>query len=139
MDLFKNPMVDNARYAMTPEQQEDYKKIGQYMYSKEYQTINEKLDEAKSIKEPTIEEIAIYASEGLKAGLSPMDLSEKEIKALTCIYGEKWYQKFDISEEVLSKNVIEAFSSLPRYQRRNAKKLSNKIAKKEAKKNGRKR
>ena len=32
MDLFNNPMVNNALKAMTPEQIEEYKKIGEHMY-----------------------------------------------------------------------------------------------------------
>lgn len=104
IDLFNNPMVDAARKAMTPEQVEDYKKIGEYMYN----SVNYQIAETGSkVKAPTEENLILYASEGLKAGLDPMDLSDEELRALIQVYGEQWYEKFGYKEDEVPKPAVQ--------------------------------
>lgn len=105
-DLFNNPMVRNALKSMSKEQLEQYKEIGKQMYS----SVN--FEESKIINELTIDsnEIALYAKEGLKAGLKPSDLSEMEIAALKDTDGEKWYEQYNDNDTEISSEVIEEYS-----------------------------
>jgi len=97
-------MVQNARKAMTPEQLEEYKKIGQYMYN----SVNYKIAETGSqVKPPTEENLILYATESLKSGLSPFDLSDEELRALVQVYGQKWYEKFDFVEDEVPKPFVQ--------------------------------
>lgn len=89
-DLYNNPMVDMARQGLTKEQVEDYKKMGEYMYS-----TNFNITEAGSVEKPPDKaDILQYAIEGLKSGLHPTELSETELQNLIEIYGDKWYEKY---------------------------------------------
>ena len=90
MDLFNNPMVNNAIKSMTPEQLVEYKKIGEYMYG------NINFEDSKiinNISPPMAESIA-YVEEGIKSGLLPGDLTEDEVSLLSTAYGEKWYERY---------------------------------------------
>lgn len=95
--LFNNPMVNNALKSMTPEQVEDYKKIGEQLYG------NINFEDSKILNNmpgPMAEAVA-YVEEGLKAGLLPEDLDENEVALLCNAYGEDWYVKFGyVKEEV---------------------------------------
>jgi hypothetical protein len=90
MDLFSNPLVNNALKAMSPEQLEHYKKFGESLYG----TIN--FEDSKIMKnlEPPLEESAAYIESGIMSGLLPEDLSEDEVHLLEKAYGEKWYLKY---------------------------------------------
>lgn len=113
MDIWNNPMVNNALKALTPEQLEEYKKIGEYMYG------NINFEDNKIIKkmDPPLPESVAYIEEGLKAGLMPQDLTEDEVVILTKAYGENWYERYgfnknEVPEQGLSikmKEEIEAF------------------------------
>lgn len=92
MDLFNNPMIQSARNAMTPEQVEEYKKIGEYMYN------NHDYIKIENIKESNNTDLLSYAVQALKSGLDPCDLSKPEIQSLTDTYGEKWYEQFGIDD-----------------------------------------
>jgi hypothetical protein len=94
-DLFNNPMVSSAKNAMTPEQIDDYKRIGEYMYNNvDYKNIS-MVSEAKEA------DIVLYASEALKSGLDPKELTKQEIEALERTYGDKWYEKHNLEKEDL--------------------------------------
>jgi hypothetical protein len=94
MDLFNNPMVNNALKAMTPEQIEHYKKIGEHMYG------NINFVDSKIINNmaPPMAEAVAYVEEGIKSGLLPGDLTEDEVALLSNAYGEKWYEKYGFQE-----------------------------------------
>jgi hypothetical protein len=103
-DLFNNPMVSHARKAMTPEQLENYKKIGEYMYNTDVYkvgTIGSKIKDAGEI------DLLMYAKEALKAGADPKDLTDAEIQALISFYGDKWYEQFGLLEEDIRKPIIQ--------------------------------
>ena len=95
MDLFNNPMVRNALSALTTEQIEDYKKLGESMYG------NMNFEDSQLIREinPAIEESVAYIEEGIKAGLNPSDLSEDEVNVLTSAFGDKWYLRYGFTED----------------------------------------
>ena len=94
MDIWNNPMVNNAIKSMTPEQLKEYQQIGQYMYG----TIN--FEDSKVINklDAPLHESVAYIEQGIKAGLMPRDLSEDEIVVLTSAYGEKWYERYGFSK-----------------------------------------
>lgn len=96
-DLFDNPMVRAARKAMTPEQIEEYKLVGQYMYNNtEYLTSEMK---ASKVKEKNPTDLLTYATHMLNSGGDPKDLSPDELTMVMNTYGPKWYQHFDIDEK----------------------------------------
>jgi hypothetical protein len=98
--IIDNPAILMAKKALTPEQQEEYKKMGEYMYNTEvYKTI----ETGSKIKDPETKDILAYAVEGLKSGLNPFDLSEKELRAIIEIYGDFWYIKFGYEENEVPK------------------------------------
>jgi hypothetical protein len=101
-DLFDNPMVENAKKMLSPEQIEEYKKIGEYMYSNEAlkQIENKSLDKVNND-----EYILRYASEALNSGLSPLDLSQTELDVLKKIYGDTWYEKFGLTIQDIKKDI----------------------------------
>jgi len=99
-ELLTNPYIEDAKKAMSPEDLERYKEIGKYMYETD---IYQKAEFGEKVKEAKIEDFATYAIQGLKAGLDPMELSQKEIKALIDLYGVEWYLKFGFQENEVPK------------------------------------
>jgi hypothetical protein len=87
-DLFNNPMVDNARASMTPEQLSDYQRKGEALYNTVEFTNNEIIG-----TDPLAESIA-YIEAGLNSGLHPHDLTTDEVTAMKSQYGDGWYTKF---------------------------------------------
>jgi len=96
-DLFNNPMIDSALKALSPEDVEKYKKIGEEMYGNMNFVDSEILN---NMPAPIAEAVA-YISESIKSGLHPSMLDENEIKVLEEAYGENWYLKFDYCKEDL--------------------------------------
>ena len=113
MDIWNNPMINNAIKALTPEQIKEYQQIGEYMYGK----INFEDNKIINKMDPPIQESVAYIEEGLKAGLMPLDLTEDEVVVLTKAYGETWYERYgfnknEVPEQGLSlkmKEEIEEF------------------------------
>jgi hypothetical protein len=134
MDIWNNPMVNNALKSMTKEQIEEYKKVGEYMYN------NVNFEDNKIINnlDPPIEESVAYIEEGIKSGLLPQDLTENEVVVLNKAYGEKWYERYgfvkdDVPEEGLSmhmKKDIEMFVQKKVEEEKNKKMKSKDIRKK---------
>ena len=83
-DLFNNPMVESALKALTPEQLEEYERIGKYMFQTDF-TATQGPDPEKEMKEAIF-----YIREGLKSGLHPEDLSPKELEIMYDVYGDDW-------------------------------------------------
>jgi len=97
-DIWNNPMVNNALKAMSKEDLEKYKKIGEQLYGGvnfEDSTI------VNQLMTPADEAVA-YIEEGLKSGLLPEDLDENEVILLQQTYGEEWYKKYGFSREEVS-------------------------------------
>jgi len=94
-DIWNNPMVNNALKAMSKEDLEKYKKIGEQLYG----SVNfEDSTVVKQLITPADEAVA-YIEEGLKSGLLPEDLDENEVILLQQTYGEEWYKKYGFSRE----------------------------------------
>ena len=89
-DLWNNPMVDQAKKALSAEDQENYARIGEEMFSTvdfENSTINQQDMEAQIV------ESAFYIFEKIKSGLHPSYLEEGEINVLEEAFGKTWYKK----------------------------------------------
>lgn len=97
-DIWNNPMVNNALKAMSKEDLEKYKKVGEQLYG----NVNfEDSTVVNQLMTPADEAIA-YIEEGLKSGLLPQDLDENEVILLHQTYGEEWYKKYGFSREEVS-------------------------------------
>jgi hypothetical protein len=94
MDIWNNPLVNNALKALTPEQIVEYRKIGEHMYG----NINFEDSKILNQMDPPMAESVAYVEEGIKSGLLPGDLSEDEVILLCNAYGEKWYEKYGFRE-----------------------------------------
>lgn len=104
MDLFNNPMVEAAKKAMTPEQLEEYKRVGEYMYNNDVYKVSEV---GSKVKQPENSDLILYATEALKSGGSPHDLSGAELRALIDVYGDKWYERFGFEQDEVPKPAIQ--------------------------------
>ena len=101
MDLFNNPMVDSAKRALTAEQTEEYKRIGNYMYNNQnYNTV----ETGNRVKVADSNQLLFYATQALKSGGDPHDLSQPELQALVQFYGNNWYEGFGFSENEVPKS-----------------------------------
>tara|TARA_Y100000389_G_scaffold196807_1_gene230318 strand:+ start:65 stop:424 length:360 start_codon:yes stop_codon:yes gene_type:complete len=100
-DLFNNPMVKAALASMTPEQIENYKKIGEKMYG------NLNFEDPRYIINPEIkmtEALACIESQ-IRSGLHPSDIEDKEKALLVDAYGENWYEKWGFVKQDLKEIV----------------------------------
>jgi hypothetical protein len=113
MDLFNNPMVEAAKKSMTPEQLEEYKRIGEYMYNNDVYKVSEV---GSKIKQPENVDLILYATEAIKSGANPNDLSSSELRALIDVYGEKWYEKFGFEESEVPKPAVQLVSTEEAYK-----------------------
>ena len=104
MDLFNNPMVEAAKKSMTPEQLEEYKRVGEYMYNNDVYKVSEI---GSKIKQPENSDLILYATQSLKSGGSPHDLSGSELRALIDVYGDNWYERFGFTDDEVPKPVIQ--------------------------------
>lgn len=134
-EILKSPYVDMAKKALTPEQLEEYKRIGNYMYETD---VYQKAEFGEKLKEAKVEDFASYATEGLKSGLNPMELSQKEVKALIDQYGKEWYTHFGYTKEEVPEYTITAYKgqdiselNLSRQQRRWLERKVEKVKRKE--------
>lgn len=102
-NLFNNPMVEAAMKSLTPEQREEYEKIGKYMYeTTDYTQLN---PTPKSVEEDMVNGV-FYVRESLKSGLHPQDMDKKEIQLMYEIYGPKWYEEYGYTEDDIPKVTI---------------------------------
>lgn len=92
-DIFDNPMVRAAEKALTKEDLDRYKRLGESMFKG--------IDFATSEVDNPMEEALAYIEVGLRSGLHPTFLDENEINLLISSYGDKWYQRFGYTEEDL--------------------------------------
>ena len=101
-DLFTNPMVQQAKQAMTQEQLDEYKRIGEEMYNTVDFVNSEIIDNpslpgSKSLHDSTPQEIieaVAYIVEAMKSGLHPDYLDDNEKEVCKAFYGDDWKSKF---------------------------------------------
>lgn len=102
MDLFDNPMVRAAMSALSAEEKEQYKKIGEQMYG------NMNFEDARYLINPEVRMTeALECLEGqLRSGLHPSDMEENEKALLKDAYGDEWYKKWGFIKKDLDEIVI---------------------------------
>ncbi len=120
-DLFNNPLVNSAMKALTPEQKESYRIMGEHMFSVC------KLEEKVIDPSFEIEQLLVYAKEGLKAGLHPNDMDKREIQVMYDIYGDDWYLEYGYEKSEVPTN------ALPKLERGGMLKVDPKRKKRTAK------
>lgn len=130
LDPYNNPMIESAKNALTPEQREEYKRIGEYMYNNDIYNISETRMTSKNASD---QDLCLYASEFLKAGGDPKDLSDNELRALEKFYGGKWYERFDISLDAVVQPILQFAQKKQQLSRQERRKLERILEKKEKK------
>ena len=100
-DLFDNPMVHAALAAMSPEEKENYQRIGEQMYG------NMNFEDARFLINPDekMNEALACLESQLRSGLHPSDLEDNEKAVLKDAYGDNWYEKWGFVNEDLVKIV----------------------------------
>jgi len=97
-DLFDNPMVRSAMAALSDEQKQKYKTIGDHLYGR----IN--FDTGQSL-EPPIAEAVAYIETSLQSGMHPSMLEENDHALLKEQYGDEWYKQWGYVKEDLTEMV----------------------------------
>ena len=101
--LWNNPMINNARKNMSPEDLEKYRKMGESMYADIDFPTSTIITEDNNLNLPEhMVEALMYIIETIKSGLHPSMLEENEIKLLEEAYGIEWYKQFGYVKEDLT-------------------------------------
>ena len=97
-DLFDNPMVRAADAAMSDEEKEHYRRIGEEMYGPlDFETSNV----LNNMPEPMTEAVA-YVEIQIRSGLHPSMMEDNEKMLLEEAYGKNWYTKWGFVEQDLT-------------------------------------
>ena len=97
--LWNNSMITSALNAMSDEDRENYKKLGESMFA----DIN---FETASITDKNnvplfLNDAASYICESIKSGLHPSMLTDDEKVVMENVLGKEWYKKYDYTKEDL--------------------------------------
>jgi hypothetical protein len=97
--LWNNSMITSALNAMSDEDRENYKKLGESMFA----DIN---FETASITDKNnvplfLNDAASYICESIKSGLHPSMLTDDEKIVMENVLGKEWYKKYDYTKEDL--------------------------------------
>lgn len=93
-DLFDNPMVRAAMNAMSEEQKEKYRILGEGLYG----SINFEDEQYINNMPPAMSQAIMYIENQITSGLHPSMLESNEKELLKDAYGEKWYSKWGYVE-----------------------------------------
>lgn len=96
-DLFDNPMVNAAMEALSDEDKQRYKEIGEMLYG----TINYPGSEIINKAGPPMDEAVAYLKTQLNSGLHPSDMSENEQQIMHDMLGKTWYTQWGYEESDL--------------------------------------
>tara|TARA_Y100000389_G_C17460604_1_gene521368 strand:- start:121 stop:486 length:366 start_codon:yes stop_codon:yes gene_type:complete len=100
-DLFEGQLAKAAVAALSEEDKERYKKIGEELYG----TIDFESNQPKStMSDDMIEALACIEIQ-LNSGLHPSDLESNEKELLKDAYGDEWFKKWDYELADLTKIV----------------------------------
>lgn len=91
--VFDNSYFKNAFNALSEDEKEKYRKIGNYMYGDTSNYMSQ------SGGAPPAEESIKYIESSLRSGLLPRDLSSEEIYFMKDTFGDKWYKKYGYKKE----------------------------------------
>jgi hypothetical protein len=93
----ENYMINTALNDLTYTQKGQYQKIGEKLFNK----VNQATAQLINNPDVTINDITYYIEDGFKSGLLPKDLNIDEKKHMIETFGEKWYLKYNFTEEDL--------------------------------------
>jgi len=96
--LFNNPMIDSALKALSPEDLERYKAIGESMYG----TVDFQGSKILNNTPAPTYEAAAYLKELLKSGLHPSMMDSDEKRLMIELFGEEWYTEWGYDEADLT-------------------------------------
>lgn len=96
-DLFDNPMVKAAMEALSEEDKQKYKMIGEHLYGR----INFEDEQVLNNMPPCMAEAIAYIETTLQAGLHPSMLDVNERLLLEDNYGIEWYKNWGYVKEDL--------------------------------------
>lgn len=91
-----DPFIEAAKKSLTPEQKEHYKKLGEAYF-------NDINMETSSINNNPVDDMVAYLVTAVKSGLHPSYLDDEEKKFLKDALGEKWYEKYNFTNDDLKK------------------------------------
>jgi len=100
-DLFNNPIVQAAIAALSEEDKERYKMIGDHLYGR----INFEDEQSLNNMPPSMAEAVAYIEMCMRSGLHPSMLEDNERALLKENYGEEWYKKWGYVEQDLTEIV----------------------------------
>jgi hypothetical protein len=90
-DLFEGQLAKAALAALSDEDKERYKKIGEELYG----TIDFESNQPKSTMSDNMLEALAYIENQLNSGLHPSDLENNEKDLLKDAYGDEWFKKWN--------------------------------------------
>lgn len=96
-DLFDNPMVKAAQAALSDEDKEKFRKLGESMFS----GINFEDGQTLNNMPPPMAEAVAYLNSQIQAGMHPSMLDDNEKAILADAYGEEWYTDWGYVKEDL--------------------------------------
>jgi hypothetical protein len=101
--LFNNPMINAAIKALSIEDKEKYKKIGDDLYGtiNYVDIVNEGQHISENIPDDAIEAV-LYIESQLRSGLHPVDMGVDEINLMANAYGDEWYSKWNYTKQDLT-------------------------------------
>jgi len=97
-NLFNNPMIDAALKALSPEDLEKYKAIGEAMYG----SVDFQDSKILNNTPAPMYEAAAYIKEQLKSGLHPSMMDDDEKRLMVELFGEEWYKDWGYIEADLT-------------------------------------
>lgn len=96
-DLFDNPMVKAAHAALSEEDKEKFRQMGESMFG----GINFEDGQSLNNMPPPMAEAVAYLESQLQAGMHPSVLDDNEKAILSDAYGEEWYKDWGYVNEDL--------------------------------------
>jgi hypothetical protein len=96
-DLFDNPMTRAAMAALSEEEKNKYKLIGDHLYNR----INFEDGQSLNNMPPSMTEAVAYLETSLQAGFHPSMFEENEKALMKETYGDEWYKEWGYVEEDL--------------------------------------
>ena len=92
-DLFNNPMINQAKKALSAADKEKYEEWGHAVFDDiDYEST------AQTKYPPPMLNALVYIEDSIKSGQHPSTLTEDEKNVMKEIRGEKWYEKWGYCE-----------------------------------------
>ena len=112
-NLFNNPMINQAKKALSEEDKQRYKEWGEAVFEDiDYETAS------VTTYPPPMLNALVYIEESLKSGQHPSTLTEDEKNLLKEMRGEEWYVLWGYVEDDLT-DIITTDFVIPTYSKNN--------------------